>query len=191
MSSASSGSSLANCRIARGAAVASVSVLTAILIGLGVVLSPAAAADTADPEILLLFPTPEETRPWVPEGAAQLAEGPELFSLIDGGAELFLRHGFERAAVQSYALAGSRHIQVEIYMMRSTDGAASVFARKTSPGELPLALGDAGAGGEYYIVFRRGRFLVTVAAGDADADAKAAVLRIARTVENRIPVRYP
>jgi hypothetical protein len=168
------------------------SVLAVVLIGLGLIWAPGGpAADTADPAILLLFPKPEEARPWVPEGPAQLAEGQELFALIDGGAELFLRHGFERAAVQSYALAGGRHIQVEIYMMRSMDGAADVFARKTGPGELPLVLGDAGAGGEYYIVFRRNRFLVTVTAGDADADAKAAVLRIARAVENRISARYP
>jgi len=168
------------------------SVLAAILIGHGLIWAPrGAAADTADRAILLLFPKPEEARPWVPDGPAQLAEGQDLFALIDGGAELFLRHGFERAAVQSYALAGGRHIQVEIYMMRSMDGAADVFARKTGPGEIPLDLGDGGAGGEYYILFRRGRFLVTVAAGDANADAKAAVLRIARAIENRIPARRP
>ena len=192
MSSASSESSLANCRIARGAAVASVSVLTAILIGLGLVLSPAAAAgDAPDRAILLLFPRPEEVRPWVPDGPAQLAEGQELFALIDGGAELFLRHGFERAAVQNYTLARDRHIQAEIYMMQSMDGAAEVFARKSGPGELPLALGDGGAKGEYYIVFRRGRFLVTVAAGDATADAEATLLHIARAIESRIPARCP
>ena len=192
MSPASSGRILANRRAAGGATVTSVRALTAILIGIGLVWSPGVAAGDAPCQaILLLFPKPEEARPWVSEGPAQLAEGQELFALIDGGAELFLRHGFERAAVQSYTFAGGRHIQVEIYMMRSVDGAADVFARKTGPGELPLALGDAGAGGEYYIVFRRGRFLVTVTAGDADADAKAAVLRIARTVENRIPARYP
>ena len=175
-----------------GAATAALlSFLTAVLVGLGLIWAPGVAAATADPAILLLFPKPEEARPWVSEGPAQLAEGQELFALIDGGAELFLRHGFERAAVQSYTFAGGRHIQVEIYMMRSVDGAADVFARKTGPGELPLALGDAGAGGEYYIVFRRGRFLVTVTAGDADADAKAAVLRIARAVENRIIARCP
>jgi Family of unknown function (DUF6599) len=168
-----------------------VSILSAFLIGLGLALSPAAAGDAQDQAILFLFPRPEEVRPWVPDGPAQLAEGQELFALIDGGAELFLRHGFERAAVQNYALERDRHIQVEIYMMQSMDGAAEVFARKSGPGELPVAIGDGGAKGEYYVVFRRGRFLVTVAAGDATADAEAAVLRIARAIENRIPARCP
>jgi hypothetical protein len=192
VSSAFSASILAHCRIARGAAVASAGVLTAVLIGLGPVLSPiAAAGDAPDRAILLLFPGPEEVRPWVPDGPAQLAAGQELFALIDGGAELFLRNGFERAAVQNYTLAPDRHIQAEIYMMRGMEGAAEVFARKSGPGELPVALGDGGAKGEYYIVFHRGRFVVTVAAGDATAGAEAAVLRIARAIESRIPNRCP
>jgi hypothetical protein len=177
---------------ARGAVVTPVGALVALLIGLGPALSPAAlAADAPDQAILFLFPRPEEVRPWAPDGPAQLAEGQELFALIDGGAELFLRHGFERAAVQSYALAPDRHIQAEIYMMQSMDGAAEVFARKSGQGELPVALGDAGVKGEYYIVFRRGRFLVTVAAGDATAAVAAEVLRIARAIEGRIAARCP
>jgi hypothetical protein len=96
-----------------------------------------------------------------------------------------------RAAVQNYTLAPDRHIQAEIYMMQSMEGAAEVFTRKSGPGERPMALGDGGAKGEYYIVFHRGRFVVTVAAGDATAGAEAAVLRIARAIESRIPNRCP
>ena len=167
-------------------------VLAAILIGLGLFPCPVAAAgDAPDRAILFLFPRPEEVQPWVPDGPAQVAEGQELFALINGGAELFLRHGFERAAVQNYALAPDRHIQAEIYMMQSMDGAAQVFARKSGRGELPLALGDGGAKGDYYIVFHRGRCVVTVASGDAAADAEAAVLRIARMIESRLPARCP
>lgn len=192
MSSGSSKSIRASRRTARGGARVSTGVLAAILIGLGLALTSAATAgDAPDRAILFLFPPPEAVRPWVPDGPAQVAEGQELFALINGGAELFLRHGFERAAVQSYTLAPARHIQAEIYMMQSMDGAAAVFARKSGRGESPLALGDGGAKGEYYIVFHRGRFFVTVAAGDAAADVAAALLRIARTIENRIPSRCP
>jgi hypothetical protein len=192
VSSASSGCVRTHYRTARGAALASVSVLSAFLVGLVLALPPLAVAGNApDRAILFLFPRPDEVRPWVPDGPAQLAEGQELFALIDGGAELFLRNGFERAAVQNYTLAPDRHIQAEIYMMRSMEGAAEVFTRKSGPGERPMALGDGGAKGEYYIVFHRGRFVVTVAAGDATAGAEAAVLRIARAIESRIPNRCP
>ena len=150
-----------------------------------------AAADGGDRTITLILPGAAETRPWVPDGPAQVAEGQDLFALINGGAELFLRYGFERAAVQSYNLGGGRQIQVEVYQMRTPDGATEVFTRRVGPGDLPLTIGDSGVRGEYYVLFRRGRFFVTVAAGDTNPDAKAAVLRIARAVEKRIPATCP
>jgi hypothetical protein len=150
-----------------------------------------ATADCGDRAILLVLPSANEARPWVPDGPAQVAEGQDLFALINGGAELFLRNGFERAAVQNYNLGGGRHIQVEVYQMRTPDGATEVFARKVGPGDLPFTVGDSGVRGEYYVLFRRGCFFVTVAAGDTNPDAKAAVLRIARAVEKRIPANCP
>lgn len=150
-----------------------------------------ARADTAHSSLRLLLPSSDDVRPWAPDAPAQVAEGQELFALINGGAEIFLRHGFERAATQTYSHAGGRHIQVEIYMMGTADGATEVFRHKAGATELPLAVGDAGVRGEYYVVFRRGRFLVTVTAGDAHADAQAMVLRIAHAVERRIPATCP
>jgi hypothetical protein len=168
--------------------------LCALAIGLGLIRVPrGACADTADRSLLLLLllPQSDEVRPWAPEASAQLAEGQGLFALINGGAEIFLRHGFERAVAQTYSHAGGRHIQVEIYMMRTTDGAAEVFLRRTGATEPPLAIGDAGVRGEYYVVFRKGRCFVTVTAGDTIADEQAMVLRIARAIEHRIPATCP
>jgi hypothetical protein len=150
-----------------------------------------AVADGGDRAIVPILPGAAETRPWVPDGPAQIAEGQDLFALINGGAELFLRYGFERAAVQSYNLGGGRHIQAEVYLMQTPDGATAVFARKVGPGDLPLTIGDSGVRGEYYVLFRRGRFFITVAAGDANPDAKTAMLRIARAIEKRIPATHP
>lgn len=148
-------------------------------------------AETPDPSLLLLLPSSDEVRPWVPDAPPEVAAGQELFALINGGAEIFLRHGFERAAVQAYSLAGGRHIQVEIYRMGTEGGATEVFLRKAGATERPLAIGDAGIQGAYYILFRRGRFLVTVTAGDAEADAQATLLRIARAIAQRIPASFP
>jgi hypothetical protein len=148
-------------------------------------------AGAADQALQFLLPDSQEARPWVPDGPAQVAEGQELFTLINGGAELFLRHGFERAAMQNYSLAGGRPIQVEIYQMKLPDGAAQVFAWRGRSGELPIAIGDAGLDGEYYLVFRQGRFLVTVTAADTHPDSRAAILGLARAVERRFPTTRP
>jgi hypothetical protein len=166
--------------------------LCALTVGIASTGAPdGARADQADRSLLLLLPSSDDVRPWVPDAPAHVADGQQLFALINGGAEIFLQHGFERAVAQTYSHAGDRHIQVEIYMMGTADGATEVFRRKTGATELPLAIGDAGIRGEYYIVFRTGRFLVTVTAGDSQADAQAAVLRVARAIERRIPATCP
>jgi hypothetical protein len=123
----------------------------------------------------------------VPDSPTQVAEGQDLFSLINGGAELFLRHGFERAAIQSYIYGADRSIQVEIYRMATRDGATEVFRRKIGAGGLPLNLGDAAVSGDHYVIFRRDRCLVTVAAGEVATDTNAMVLHIARAIERRHP----
>jgi hypothetical protein len=146
-----------------------------------------AFADDRDRAIVFIRPAAAETRPWVPEAPAQLAEGRDLFALINGGADLFLRYGFDRAAVQSYNLDGGRQIPAEVFQMRTPDSATGVFADKIGPGDLRFTIGNSGVRGDCYILFRRGRLFATVAAGDTTPDAIAAVLRIARVVETRIP----
>jgi hypothetical protein len=164
-----------------------IGVLYAVAVGIAPIGTPDGARADTDRSLQLLLPSSDDVRPWVPDAPAQFAEGEELFALINGGAEIFLRHGFERAATQTYSHAGGRHIQVEIYMMGTADGATEVFRHKAGATDMSLAVGDAGVRGEYYVVFRKGRFLATVTAGDDHADAQAMVLRIAHAVERRIP----
>jgi hypothetical protein len=153
---------------------------------------PAAVSADADAQALLfLLPRAEEAKPWAPSEPPQTAAGQELFTLINGGAELFLRAGFERAVIQAYVREDGRHIQVDIYQMTSFDAAREVFTRRTGAGEAPLPVGDAGAAGDSYVIFRRGRFVVMVAAGDEAADAKTAVRAMAQRIEGRIPDRCP
>jgi hypothetical protein len=149
------------------------------------------AADMDTQALLFLLPRAGEAQPWAPSEPPQVATGQELFALINGGAELFLRAGFERAVIQAYARDDGRHIQVDLYQMTSFDAAREVFTRRTGAGEAPLPIGDAGAAGDSYVIFQRGRFLVMVAAGDEAADAKAAVRVVAEKIAGRIPERCP
>lgn len=163
-----------------------------LLAALSLACLPAAALADADTQaLLLLLPRADEVRPWVPSEAPQAAAGQELFGLINGGAEVFLRAGFERAAIQGYARDDGRHIQVDIYQMTTFEAAREVFVRRTGSGETPLPIGDAGAAGDSYVVLQRGRFLVMVAASDAAPDARAAVLAMAERIAGRIPDRCP
>ncbi len=137
-----------------------------------------------------LLPQAGEVQGWQPEGSPQQVVGEELFSLINGGAEIFLKAGFVRAMAQSYARADQRLIQVEIYEMTNPEAARAVFGRKTQGDGDPVALGAQGVMGAYYVTFWQDRFLVTVTGPDATPDTRTDLLGFSRAVESRIKQHY-
>ena len=164
----------------------------AILLALGWALSGAPGAvcraDGADPaaDLTVLLPRAGEVAGWAPDAPAQTAAGQELFALIDGGAELFLQAGFDRAVIQSYRGDGDRQVELEVYRMLTQQAAEAVFRKKVTGGEPPIPLGTEGRRGEYYLIFRQDRFLVAVTGSDPGQDAMTGVERIARLVEEKI-----
>lgn len=149
--------------------------------------APALAANSSPEQTLLvLLPAPEALQGWAPAGRPQTADGQELFSLIDGGAELFLRFGFERALTQEYADGKGGVISLEIYRMQDQAGARDVYAQKTGQDAAPLGIGAAGVQGDYYLIFWQDRYLVTVTALDQEATTRHALLPLARLVEARL-----
>ncbi len=140
--------------------------------------------------LLALLPQAGEVQGWQPEDSPQQVVGEELFSLINGGAEIFLKAGFSRAMSQAYVRADQQLIQVEIYEMTNPEAARAVFARKTQGDGEPVALGTQGVVGAYYVIFWQDRFLVTVTGPDATPDTRTGLLGFSRAVESRIKQRH-
>jgi hypothetical protein len=141
------------------------------------------AESSSGQTLLGLLPGPEALQGWAPAGSPQTAEGQDLFALIDGGAELFLRFGFERAVVQEYADGKGGAISLEIYRMQEQAGARDVYAQRVGQGAAPLQIGAAGVQGDYYLIFRQDCHFVTVTALDQAATTRQALLPLARAVE--------
>jgi len=164
----------------------------AMLLALGAALvgAPGAAsgAEGVDPagDIAALLPRAGDIAGWAPDGPPQAAQGQELFALINGGAELFLQAGFERAATQAYRGDGDRRVELEIYRMLTPQAAAAVFGKKVVGGEPRIPLGAGGSRGEYYVIFWQDRFLVTVTGSDATQEMMRVVERMARLVEEKL-----
>lgn len=112
--------------------------------------SHALAAEPAQRDLLHLLPQAPELSGWQPEGPSHQVAGEDLFSLIDGGAEVFLKAGFSRAMTQTYGRADRQPIQLEIYEMVSADAARAVFTQKTKGDGQPVTLGAQGVDGGYY-----------------------------------------
>ena len=146
-------------------------------------------AEEGKESLLALLPGASELGGWQPEAPPHQVAGEDLFSLINGGAEIFLKAGFSRAVSQAYIQAGRQSIQLEIYEMTGPEAARAVFGQKAKGNGQPVTLGVQGVDGEYYLIFWQDRFLVTVSGPDATPEIQATLMRFSRAIEARIAER--
>ena len=139
--------------------------------------------------LLALLPRASELGGWQPEAPPHQVVGEDLFSLINGGAEIFLKAGFSRAVSQAYIQAGQQPIQLEIYEMTGPEAARAVFGQKAKGNGQPVTLGVQGVDGEYYLIFWQDRFFVTVTGPAATPEIRAILMRLSRAIEARIAER--
>ncbi len=132
-----------------------------------------------EPDALL----PEAPEGWT-AGPSETFVGDELFTLINGGAEIYHEYGFESVEVQDYE-RGNERLSVEIYTM--ADGAFGIYSWARSSGGEPVDMGAGGTLAEYYLHLWSGPHLVVVTAQNPGPDPQGAVLDFGR----RIGARYP
>lgn len=107
----------------------------------------------------------------------------DLFSYINGGAELFISYNFEKVISRTYSMEGQPDIVAEIFDMRKPKNAFGVFSHGRE------VLDDTyGQGSETYqgaILFWKDRYYISVVtARETDISKKAIEELAARTGEN-------
>jgi hypothetical protein len=143
-------------------------------------------AQTKDSSLRAFLPGPEELRGWSRDGEPQYFSGEDLFTYIDGGAEIYFEYGFRRVIVQDYRTDAGSRLSLEIFEMDMPDSAYGIYTFKRSRHGDPVSLGDEGQLADYYLNLRKGPYLVTITALDLQADAKEALLLLAGTIAPRI-----
>jgi hypothetical protein len=112
--------------------------------------------------ILLLssavLPSPGESDgAWSPANKRQVYQGEELYTYIDGGAEVYLKAGFKKLTVENFT---SKHysdpIVVEIYEMADGIGARQVYEKHRIHKAAAVQLGDEGSYYPGILAFWRG-----------------------------------
>lgn len=82
--------------------------------------------------LLRLLPSKSRSQGWKLDTPPETAEGLELYSLINGGAEIYVQAGFKRAVMASYRDPKGKMINLEIFEMTSAESARNVHAKKIS-----------------------------------------------------------
>jgi hypothetical protein len=135
----------------------------------------------SDP-IFKLLP-PDGTPPgWRRNGEERLFIGAALYRHINGGAELYHQHGFDRLAVQDYA-NGGHELRVEIYVMKSASGAASVFAEITTGMTTGSRFGTACVLDEYQVLFHRGSCCISLTTYEIGTETREAMAALAAKID--------
>lgn len=124
---------------------------------------------------------------WTVAEPARSAEGQELFTVINGGAELYVRLGFARAVFASYQNPAGKSINLEIYQMKTAKFAHEVYTHKVGANGRPADFGTAAFFEDYYLNFYKGPFQVTISGYDTDKQTVAGIFTLAGLVDQRLP----
>lgn len=122
-----------------------------------------------------------------PDDSPQRAEGMEgLFAAINGGAEVYIQYGFKRALFQTYKTKNNRLFNFEIFEMNNADAAQNLYLHKTEGVPKKIKIGDQAVLADYYLIFRKGRFYVSLTGFDSDKETRDDLVAVAKAVEQRI-----
>jgi hypothetical protein len=165
----------------RAAAAAALALAIAAIAGAG------SDARRGDEERL---PADEVVPGWTRAEPARVYSGPELYELIDGGAEIFFEHGFERVTVQKYAL-GPDEIVVDLYAMRDAAAALGIYLGRCGDETPAPGLDLRHTAGRHELLAVQGRLYVVVENLSGRAERAADLVAFARALAPRLPEAEP
>jgi len=159
------------------------SVLLALVLAF---LGAAAAGLRQEGPLRPLLPPGNGVPGWALDGDPQEFEGEDLYTYIDGGAEIYQEYGFRRVIVQDYKRADGKSVSLEIFEMETPAAAFGMFTFKRSGTGKTAAIGSGAELDAYYLNFWKGRLLVTLTGFDESADTVRGLTEIGRLVDAKI-----
>ncbi len=156
----------------------------AILAGVVAMLASNAAALATD--LAPFAPAAGDVDTWSPTGEAEQYNGPDLYQLINGGAEVYHEYGFRSVLSQEYGDGDGRYVSLELYEMTDATAAWGIHSFRTGTRGETVDLGDAALLADYYLNLRRGRFFATLSGSDDDEVTRAGLLAVGSAVAGRL-----
>jgi hypothetical protein len=141
--------------------------------------------DTSELKLLL----PAEVDGWKAAQKDGIFNKKTLYDYIDGGAELYLSYGFEKAVNRTYERPGQPDIVVDLFDMGSSVNAYGVFSHSIE--SIDTAYGQGSQYSEGLLLFWKDRYYLSIMSYPATPDSKKAVLGLGRKIEQAIKEEGP
>jgi hypothetical protein len=148
-----------------------------------------ARASTGQDSLRSFLPENGAAASWSKDGDPQEFAGEDLYTYIDGGAEIYQEYGFRRVVIQDYRNPAGRSVSLEIFQMETPAAAYGMFTFKRSGKGKIVPLGTGGELEDYYLNFWKGTFLVTLTGFDETAGTIEGILAVGGAVDAKIPDR--
>ena len=156
-------------------------------LGIAIFLSFTMAAGATAPDALRLLPKNGELKGWNRKGDARIFENDKLWEYIDGGADVYLDYGFQRVVTVDME-NGKRTMTVDIYEMKTLEGAFGIYARERAPTYAFKPIGTEGYLEGVALNFYQAQYYVKINGFADDQEMKAAMQKIAAIVAQNIGV---
>jgi hypothetical protein len=165
--------------------------MAGILLALGIALLSGSAAGpvprASGLDLNAYLPSARDLQGWVPSGEPQHYVGEDLYTYIDGGAEIYQEYGFKQVLAQDYKNAAGKSLTLEIYEMKSPEAAYGAFTFKASGRGRAVAIGQAAELEDYYLNAWKGSIVFTLVGFDESAESLAGIQAVAKAADAKIP----
>ena len=128
---------------------------------------------------------PAEVSGWKKAEPPETYDKSNLFDYIDGGAELYISHNFQKLLAVLYKGAGEEEIVIDIFDMGNSYNAFGLFSHGREHED-----GIVGQGSEYdagLLTFWKDRYYVSILAYPETEAKKEIVIELSRTLADAVP----
>ncbi|MBL0176638.1 MAG: hypothetical protein IPP94_15465 [Ignavibacteria bacterium] len=141
----------------------------------------------AGPDALRLLPKSGEHKGWMHKGAPRVFEHDKLWEYINGGADVYLDFGFQRVVTVDLE-NGKRSMTVDLYEMKTLEGAFGIYARERAPTYAFQSIGAQGYLEGVALNFYQANYYAKITAFSDDQETRAAMQKIAGIVSQKIGI---
>ncbi len=132
------------------------------------------------------FPASGSVAGWTKGEKVQTFDAANLWQYIDGGAEQYVSAGVVTTSTSDYTYQGNLEAVVDVYTMKTADGAKKIFDSDPATDSKNAQLGDAARLYGRSVTFRKGAYLVRITAYDSVPGEAEALLALGHGVEGKL-----
>jgi hypothetical protein len=133
------------------------------------------------------FPTDGKCGQWLKAGPEEIYKNEELYSLINGGADVYFEYGFQKVFVQSFENNKMEKINVEIYQMTSDTAAFGIFTNNCSKKGESVDIGWLSQKTDYSLVCWWGNYFILIRSNQKSLAINEGICLIAENIIFQLP----